>query len=160
MSAQPPGLKRSLFIRPKVAAVCRANVAQSRCGRVKRQPPTALRPPGRLSARPTGSAETGTMHVCGLRGAPGGAEGLCSKTWNSLRQFPRCVELCSHGVELCTFCVEICTTFISCSSLREKCLSWQPPGCTLRPGGWMDLNVRYFDLCSTWWLASALALCM
>ena len=46
MSAQPPGLKRSLFIRPKVAAVCRANVAQSRCGRVKRQPPTALRPPG------------------------------------------------------------------------------------------------------------------
>ena len=26
--------------------------------------------------------------------------------------------------------------------------------------GWMDLHVRYFDLCSAWWLASALALYM
>ena len=54
--------------------MCRANVAQSRCGRVKRQPPTAL-PPSTGQAFGTSDRERRNWHDARMRTARGAGGG-------------------------------------------------------------------------------------
>ena len=98
--------------------------------------------------RATGTAETGTMHVCGLRGAPGGAEGLCSKTWNSLRQFPRCVELCSFRVEMCTTVHQNLPDFITS---RKMSLNGGFERCSQADGAPPKTNLKQLQAGATRW---------